>query len=170
MSEKGWPVAETLPGFLQQISKEMSHQERRPGKPSAASLLGPGMAAFATRLLDWDSPAARFNGFWISEDAANQPQPGVLLGLTIASRDGRVVQIALSHDVDAGKLTHLYVRRLRATPSTTPTSLAWEQVYPELPEGAIIFVAEDDADPTGWNTRSGVTAPPGLRPVTRTVV
>jgi hypothetical protein len=108
--------------WMRDVEKSQLHEARRPRINGPGDLLGPGFRAFAVPLADWNSEKARFNGLWVAQDADNAPAPGLLFGLTLASPDGDMVQIALAHGTGAEQL---YTRRGYAQVAATPTYEAW---------------------------------------------
>jgi hypothetical protein len=166
---KGHAPVETAFDMFRDISRTLVGQERRPQVTNARDLLGPGFGATATELLDWNSASARFNGFWSSVDALNGPTAtGRYLGLSIASADGQVTQVAIAHDSGVLVGNPIYVRRLHTRESQAAQYTTWELVNPvaEVPVGAVVFLPTASPLPAGWG-ESATTAPSGTRAIRR---
>lgn len=123
--------APIVTGFdtVRDLSRSLTSQERRPDIKRPHDLLGPGFGPHATQLLDWNSPTARFSGFWMSTDAANGPTPaGKFMGLSIATPDGHVAQIAIDHQHHPDEPNRIYVRRIHQHANQALAFTAWEPV------------------------------------------
>ena len=101
MSDRNWPTpTPSDPGqWFSDTEKRMRHQESQPVPKTAADLLGPGMAAHAVRLYDWNSPEAMFNGFWYSLPGDLNTPDGSLhwIGQTVCDDGGFGIQKVWHH-------------------------------------------------------------------------
>lgn len=165
MSAQSWRPQVTGDDWMRDQERRLLHEERRPKINKASDLVGPGIGAYAVKLLDWNSEVARFNGWWFCEpDTPNAPEPGVqFVGMTIAVIEGHFEQVAISHD-DAPH--RIYVRRVHRHVTSSPQYGTWEPIHPAVPTGAVIFIPTAQATPTGW-TDAAYTAPTGLRAISR---
>lgn len=87
---RNWP--EPLDGlsWMRQQERRQQHMERMPTVRSAADLLGPGLAAQAVRIMDWNEDATLFNGFFYSAPGAINSPDGALwwMGESLGTPDG----------------------------------------------------------------------------------
>lgn len=101
MSARNWPTP--TPGnpgqWFSDTEKRMRHQESQPVPKVASDLLGPGLAAHAVRLADWNSPEANFNGFWYSFPGDLHSPDSTLhwIGETVNDGNGFGIQKAWNH-------------------------------------------------------------------------
>ena len=93
-TSKNWPLATGMEDLLQQMSKRIGREERRPSPIDPSLLLGPGLSARSKELRDWNDREATFNGFfYTSAGAANSPDSDLdWTGLVIAKDDGSGLQ------------------------------------------------------------------------------
>jgi hypothetical protein len=165
---KGHVPLQTGVDVIRDLSRAVMNQERRPEIKKASDLLGPGFGSYAKQLLDWNSPSARFNGFWATSDALNGPtETGKFMGLSIATADGHVAQVAIEHAHDAADPNRVYARRVHLHASQAIAYTPWEQVHPAptgVPGGAVVFLETTATLPSGWE-ESAATAPAGLRAI-----
>ncbi len=121
-----WPQAQGLGDWMRGQEKRMMREERRPRVQSASDLLGPGFGPHATTVTDWNSEAARFNGFFHSDgSASNTPAPAVVAwhGLTV-SVGNHGVQMLWSHATPV----RTFVRNFHIHELSTPTYGPWQEV------------------------------------------
>lgn len=72
----GWPAPHDMSGYMSTTDRQLAQLTRRTGVPQAAQILGPGLAAHAIQLIDWNDPKTAFNGiFWSDVDSLNSPDP-----------------------------------------------------------------------------------------------
>ena len=156
--------------MLRGFEKRLGHEERRPRIGKASDLLGPGFAPHAVQLLDWNSPTARFNGLWFSEDALNAPTPvGVYVGMTIAAQQGHGTQIATTHTTPMV----LWMRTLHTHPAQAPSYSPWEQVAPApapYMTGMMIGWPTAALVPAGWIPANGDQQPRASYPALAAVL
>jgi hypothetical protein len=155
---KDWRPVVDGDDWMRGQEKRMAHEERRPRLTSPRDLLGPGFAPYAVRLLDWNSPAARFNGMWVSEEALNQPGPGTWLGLSVGTVDGHVMQMAVSHPHGIADPHEVWMRRMHTHAAQAPTYSPWERVVPPAdvtPVGTVNYLPLIVPVPTGWLAANG---------------
>lgn len=124
-TSKDWRPVTSGDDWMREQEKRITSEERRPLIQKPSDLLGPGIAPFASPLADWSSQTARFNGFWVADDADNAPDAGVFLGLSIASADGHVTQLAFAH----GAVPALWMRQLHTHAGQQPTFTAWGRIF-----------------------------------------
>lgn len=126
---KDWRPSIDADDFFRNMEKRMSITERQPNIRKASDLVGPGIASYAIRLLDWNSQSARHNGFWITQDAANGPVDelgGPLMGITVASETGEVVQVAFAQ---GNGPMRMYSRQVTAPGGIAPDFQPWQAVF-----------------------------------------
>src|SRR5688572_21629609 len=89
-----WPIATDPATFLRQLDKRLVAQERRAAATSAADLVGPGIAARAIQVYDWNDETTTFNGFFYSTPGAlHAPESGFEWNGSVTARaDGSGTQ------------------------------------------------------------------------------
>lgn len=124
MSTDDWGQPTTARDQLRQWEKRLTAQERRAAVTDAAGLVGPGIAARAIQLLDWNDESATFNGFFYSlPGARNAPEVGFEWnGIVTARADGSGNQSLTNPTGTAESLT--YVRTFKQHPDD-PTITLW---------------------------------------------
>lgn len=101
-----WPHAQGLGEWIQHNDKRMLHNERRPIPRQASDLLGPGIAATATEIFDWNTDAVDFNGFYYAPAGSlNSPDPDKFwMGLVMVTASGYGLQQLWEYTGDSGWL------------------------------------------------------------------
>jgi hypothetical protein len=89
-----WTDTSDFEGLLRQLVKESGRQARRANGGRPADWLGPGIAALAIQIADWNDPTTLTNGnFWSEPDANNSPNLALRwTGSTIAKSNGSGMQ------------------------------------------------------------------------------
>lgn len=125
----GWPEATNPQQYLRQLDRRITIQERRAAATSAADLVGPGIAARAIQLYDWNDASATFNGFYYSMiGARHAPETGFEWNGTVTARaDGSGTQHLVNPQGTAENLS--YVRTFKQHPDDAEVVLwgAWKK-------------------------------------------
>lgn len=141
-AENGWAPPSDFTEMFRDQGREITQLQRRNRTPRARDILGPGIAARAVQLLDWNAEETTFNGIFYSlAGAQNSPDPAAAwIGQVLATPDGsgvmHVVEMATSsYD---GAEAREYRRGWRTLANATRQFTAWEQVYEaDLPGGVV---------------------------------
>lgn len=122
--ELGWTIPKEARDYISHMEKRLSRLERNQGSPlSLLDTLGPGIAAQAVQIMDWNAQEATLNGFYhTAPGAVNTPDNGISwTGQTIAKDDGTGMQQVWNTD--------------------GPTSAYWMRTYVPTPtaDGNVVF-------------------------------
>lgn len=133
------------------LEKRVGHEERRPRITHARDLLGAGFAPYATRIDDWDTPAARLNGFWYSIDGANAPTAtGTYIGISIGAGEGTIVQLASLHRANDAIPDQFQIRRGHAHASRQVSYSPWVLLGDSTFDGQTVLLRTGKPVPPGW--------------------
>lgn len=100
--EHDWRIGVDARDYFGAQRKQLQVADRRPVIRNAADLVGPGIAALANRVLDFDNPLARFNGYFATDGALNGPPLGTrFVGQVVV--DETLGGIQMFTDLDSGE-------------------------------------------------------------------
>lgn len=113
MAQQNWTIPEGFIAWKTSIEKRLASQERRFNPRVASDLMGPVLGPFATKILDWNSDEAQFDGIVHSEPIAqNAPESGkYFMGWTNGTATGFGLQWATEYQVENVWTPQLWVRR-----------------------------------------------------------
>ena len=86
MPEQNWRIETDAEDYFRSQKKQLQVADRRPVIRRASDLVGPGIAATAVRITDFNDLLATYNGFFSSAaGAVNAPTPGEPYAGTVTS-------------------------------------------------------------------------------------
>jgi len=167
--QNSWRQAQTFTDLQRNTEKRVLSQERRPQIRTAADLLGPGIAAYAVEILDWNGDETAFNGFFFSGPGAiNSPDPlnsKWYMGQTEATPDGFGLQWATEFRDIVGNVwpPRQFIRRFFDPGSAGTRSFsAWAENGDGHYLGEIIMYGSEVPPTEKWHLCDG-------SPISRTV-
>lgn len=150
--EQNWRIGTDATDYFQSRQKEVDVEKRRPTIRRASDLVGPGLAATAVNLTDFNDVLATFNGFFSAKPGAlNAPNGGgQFVGLIAADAELGGVQVFT--ELDSGIE---YRRSFQRYPGDESVILwgPWETAG-----GGAVAGAEDSYMPTTVPSGGSLTA------------
>lgn len=118
---ENWPIITDAGDYFGQEKKKVSLEQRRPQIRKASDLVGPGIAATAVRITDFNDTLATYNGFFSAKAGALNAPNGThdFVGYTVADSEFGGMQVFRSMTSAAQ-----FVRMMRRNPGD-PEFITW---------------------------------------------
>lgn len=139
-----WPQPTNPQERMRHLERRVTIQERRAAATTAADLVGPGIAARAIEVYDWNDETTTYNGFFYSAPGArNSPELSKHWdGMVVARDDGSGAQEVWTVDTAAERLN--YTRTFKRHPQDDTVILwgTWKAFATHTG-----MIGEEDLDP-----------------------